>query len=57
MNPEVTILARHDGAYGRLTPKLAESEFDGYIDHLIAELESLRQEGNRKFAAARNNPK
>ena len=40
--------------YERLTPKLTESEFDGYIDHLIDELEHIRQEGKRKFAAAKN---
>ena len=54
INPEVEIHARHDGTYERMTPKLTESEFDGYIDHLIDELEYIRREGKRKFAAAKN---
>lgn len=53
-NPEVEIHARHDGTYESMTPKLTESEFDGYIDDLIDELESIRRKGKHKFAAAKN---
>ncbi len=53
-NPEVEIHARHDGTYKRMTPKITEPEFDGYIDHLEDELEHIRREGKRKFAAAKN---
>jgi hypothetical protein len=53
--PQVLIHAKHDATYHRLTPKTTESEFDGYIDDLIKELEQIRQEGKRNFAAAKNN--
>jgi hypothetical protein len=53
-NPEAEIHARHDDTYNRLTPKMTEAEFDGYIDSLIEELEHIRREGKRKFAATRN---
>jgi hypothetical protein len=52
--PQVVIQGKHDATYHRLTPKITESEFDGYIDLLIAELEQIRREGKRKFAAAKN---
>lgn len=51
-DPEVQIYARHDGTHQRMTPNITESEFDGYINDLISELEHLRREGKRKFAAA-----
>jgi hypothetical protein len=54
MPPQVLIHAKHDATHHRLTPKITESEFDGYIDNLIKELEQIRQEGKRKFAAAKN---
>ncbi len=54
INPEAEIHARHDGTYKRLTPKLTEAEFDGYIDHLIEELGHIRREGKRRFALAKN---
>ena len=54
INPEAEIHARHDGTYERLTPKLTEAEFDGYIDHLIEELEHIRREGKRRFSLAKN---
>ena len=54
MPPQFLIHAKHDGTYHRLTPKITESEFDGYIDVLIKELEQIRQEGKQKFAPAKN---
>ena len=51
---EIEIHAKHDGIYQRMTPKITESQFDGYIDSLINELEEIRREGNRKFATTRN---
>jgi hypothetical protein len=53
MNPEVEIHARHDGTYERMTPKMTESQFDGYIDHLKNELDHIRREGQRIFAEAK----
>lgn len=53
MDPEARILARRDATYEALTPKITESELDGYIDDLIAELEKMRREGRRRFAEAR----
>jgi hypothetical protein len=50
--PQAAILARHDFTWHCLTPKITESELDGYIDDLIRELEQIRKEGKRKFAAA-----
>jgi hypothetical protein len=49
--PDVEIHARHDGIYERMTPKIAEPEFEGYIDLLINELEIIRKEGKRKYAS------
>jgi hypothetical protein len=54
MPPQVTIIALHDATWHRLTPKITESEFNGYIDDFIKELEQIRKEGKRKFAAAKN---
>ena len=54
INPEVEIHARHDATYECMTPKITEPEFNGYIDHLIDELEHIRREGKRKFVAAKN---
>jgi hypothetical protein len=54
MTPEVEIHARHNGTYQRMTPKITEAEFDGYIDALIEQLEDIRREGNRKFATTRD---
>jgi hypothetical protein len=54
MPPQATILARHDATWQRLTPKITESELDGYIDDLIREFEQIRKEGKQKFAAAKN---
>jgi hypothetical protein len=54
MPPQVSIRAKHDATNHLLTPKIIESESDGYIDYLIKELEQTRQEGKRKFAAAKN---
>lgn len=54
MTPDVEIYARHDATYERMTPKITEPEFDGYIDHLVHELEQIRREGKRKFATAKN---
>jgi len=54
MPPQVSIRAKYDATDHRLTPKITESELDGYIDYLIKELEQIRQEGKRKFAAAKN---
>lgn len=51
--PDVEIRARHDGIYVHMTPKITESQFDGYIDLLIEELEYIRGEGKRKFASAK----
>jgi len=53
-NPEVEIHARYQGCFEPMTPKITESEFDGYIDHFIKELEQIRREGKRKFAEAKN---
>jgi hypothetical protein len=52
--PIAEIQARHDGTYARLTPSFTEAELDRYIDQLVKELEDVRQEGRRKFAAAKN---
>lgn len=49
LQPEVEIQARHDGTYVHMTPKISKSEFDGYINLLIEELEYIRREGKRKF--------
>ncbi len=54
INPEAEIHARHNATYECMTPKLTESEFDGYIDHLIDELEYIRREGKQKFETAKN---
>jgi len=54
INQEAEIHARHNDTYERLTPKLTEAEFDGYIDHLIKELEHIRREGKRRFSLAKN---
>ena len=48
--PQITIYAKHDATFHPLTPKITESEFDGYIDRLIQELEQIRKEGKQKFA-------
>ena len=53
IKPDVEIQARHDGTYVHMTPKITESQFDGYIDLLIEELEYIRREGKRKFASAK----
>lgn len=52
-NLEVEIHAAHDGVYQQMTPKITESELDGYIDKLIGELEQIRKEGKRKFKTAK----
>ena len=49
--PLARILARHDGTFYPLTETITESLFDKYIDALIKELEEIRREGKRKFAA------
>ncbi len=46
--PEVHIFAKPHGGDNRLSPKLTSSEFSGYIDYLIEELEALRTEGNKE---------
>jgi hypothetical protein len=51
--PGAEIHARPDGTYKRLTPKLTAAELDCCIDHLIEELEHIRQEGKRRFALAK----
>jgi hypothetical protein len=48
---EAEIQALHNDKYEHMTPKISEPEFDKYINDLIGELEQIRQEGNRKFAA------
>mgnify|MGYP001076982643 CR=1 FL=1 len=53
MNPEIRILAKHDGTFCPMTAKIVESELDKVIDRLITELESIRKEAKRKFAAAK----
>lgn len=53
MNPALVIHSRHQGIYLPMTSTITESEFDGYIDYLIKELEGIRQEGKRKFLAAK----
>ncbi len=57
ITPEAEIHARHDDTYKRMTPKMTESEFDGYIDHLVVELEQVRREGRRRFAALKKQTK
>ena len=52
--PEAAIHARYMGTYQCMTPIIMESEFDGYIDYLIKELEHIRREGKLKFAQVRN---
>jgi hypothetical protein len=49
--PKAEIQARHDATWHSLTGTITESLFDAYIDDLIRELEQIRQEGKRKFAA------
>ena len=49
--PIVKIHARHDATWHNLTGTITESLFDTYIDDLIRELEQIRQDGKRKFAA------
>lgn len=49
--PRVTIYAKHDLTFHRLTEDITEADFDSYIDRLIGELEQIRQEGKRKFKA------
>jgi hypothetical protein len=51
---EVVIKARHQGTWLPMTSKIVEPHFDNYINDLIKELEQIRQEGKRKFAAAKN---
>ena len=48
---KAVIYARRDATWHRLTETITESLFDSYIDDLITELEQIRQEGRRKFAA------
>ncbi len=50
---EAEIHAKNDGSYGRLTPKITEAQLDEYINDFINELEQIRTEGHRKFAAAK----
>jgi len=49
--PQIIIHAKYNATFHPLTPKITESEFDGYIDLLIQELEQIRKEGKQKFAA------
>ncbi len=49
--PLARILARHDATFQPLTETITGSDFNSYIDALISELEQIRQEGKRKFAA------
>jgi len=49
--PIVEIHVRHDATWHRLTETITESLFGAYIDDLIRELEQIRKEGKRKFAA------
>jgi len=51
--PKARILARHNFSFDPLTETITESLFDKYIDDLIRELEEIRKEGKRKFAAWR----
>ncbi|MBN1515791.1 hypothetical protein JXA32_04405 [Candidatus Sumerlaeota bacterium] len=53
MNPEARILARQDGTYYPMTPNIVECEIDTCIDRLIDELNVIRKEAKRKFAAAK----
>jgi hypothetical protein len=55
--PEAEIQAKHDGVYAPLTPGFTEAELDKWIDQLAAELEFIRRDGRRKFAAAKNKPR
>ncbi|MFC1730379.1 hypothetical protein ACFL6I_08590 [candidate division KSB1 bacterium] len=52
-NPEAEILAKYNGTYRRLTPKITESELDYYINLFIKELEIIRQKGKKEFKAAK----
>lgn len=52
ITPEAEIHVRYDGTYNRMTPKISETELNGYIDRLIDELEQIRREGKLKFTAA-----
>ncbi|MGO9175535.1 MAG: hypothetical protein ACLPT6_10955 [Desulfobaccales bacterium] len=49
--PLAKILARRDATFYPLTPTIEKSNFEHYIDNLIQELEQIREEGKRKFAA------
>jgi hypothetical protein len=55
--PQIIIHAKHDATFHPMTPKITESELDGYIDLLIRELEQIRKEGKRKFTAWHTKPK
>lgn len=55
INPEMEIHARHDALFERMTQKITESEVDNVIDQLIVELEDIRQEAKKKFAASKVN--
>jgi hypothetical protein len=46
---EITLCAKHDATFQALGHKLTESEFDGFMNHLIQELEQIRKEGRRHF--------
>jgi hypothetical protein len=48
--PRVTIYAKHDFTFHRLTEDITEALFDEYIDRLIYELKQIQKEGKRKFA-------
>jgi hypothetical protein len=51
--PLARILARRDATFQPLTETITGPDFNAYIDALIQELEQIRQEGKRKFAAWR----
>lgn len=45
------IQARFDGTYKSITPTMTKSQFSDYIQTLIQELEKIKKNGERKFAA------
>ena len=53
ITPEAEIHSRHAGGFVRLSPKITEVELDGFIDHLIDELEAIRKEGHKAFLKAK----
>lgn len=46
------IQAKFDGTYKSITPEMTKSQFSDYIQTLIQELEKIKKNGERKFAAS-----